>query len=141
MNNNVVVDTNVLFSALHSDNPNIRKILNNKIFQFFCPNFIFRELFKYKEKLVKNSKLTETEIEELLGILLQKLNFINENHISLGNWIEAYKLCHQVDEKDTPFVALALELEADFWTRDQVLKNALIKKGFTQFFDEKKHTS
>jgi predicted nucleic acid-binding protein len=140
-NKNVVVDTNILFSALHSDSPSVRKILNNKSFNFFSPNFIFRELFKYKEKMLKNSKLSETEMEEVLGILLQKLNFINENHISLANWIEAYKLCHQIDEKDTPFVALSLELDAELWTRDQELKNGLLTKGFIHFFDEKAYSS
>ena len=68
--------------------------------------------------------------------MLHKINFINEEAVSAGNFIEAYKLCGDIDEKDTPFVALALELEAEFWTRDEILKRGLIKKGFNSFFAE-----
>ena len=50
--------------------------------------------------------------------------------------ITAYHLCKDVDEKDTPFVALAIEMEAELWTRDQNLKEGLLKKGFNRFFDE-----
>lgn len=39
-------------------------------------------------------------------------------------------------KKDTPFVALALEMEAQLWTRDQELKDGLRRKGFDRFFDE-----
>jgi predicted nucleic acid-binding protein len=41
-----------------------------------------------------------------------------------------------VDEKDTPFVALTLELKAELWTKDDTLKRGLIKKGFNSFFEE-----
>lgn len=50
--------------------------------------------------------------------------------------IEAYRLCHDIDEKDTPFLALALEMEAKLWTSDEILKSGLMKKGFRGFFDE-----
>ena len=68
--------------------------------------------------------------------MLHKITFINEETISLENFIEAYKLCGNIDEKDTPFVALTLEIEGELWTNDVVLKRGLIKKGFDYFFDE-----
>jgi len=40
-----------------------------------------------------------------------------------------------VDEYDTTYVALALELEAELWTSDKTLEAGLRKKGFTQFFN------
>jgi predicted nucleic acid-binding protein len=33
-------------------------------------------------------------------------------------------------------VALSLELEAEFWTRDNILKDGLRNKGFNNFFEE-----
>jgi predicted nucleic acid-binding protein len=94
------------------------------------------EIFKHKERILQKSKITEEEVYELLYKTLHKINFVNEETISLGNFIEAYKLCGKVDEKDTPFVALTLELEAELWTKDDTLKRGLIKKGFNSFFEE-----
>ena len=67
---------------------------------------------------------------------LHRITFINEETISLENFVEAYKLCGNIDEKDTPFVALTLEIEGEFWTKDEVLKTGLMKKGFNSLFEE-----
>ncbi|NJO02300.1 MAG: hypothetical protein HC880_11970 [Bacteroidia bacterium] len=40
-----------------------------------------------------------------------------------------------MDIKDTLFVALCLELEAQLWTGDKKLKNHLLQKDFTQIFE------
>jgi len=40
-----------------------------------------------------------------------------------------------VDLKDTPFVALALHLDARLWTDDEELKAGLRARGFDQFFE------
>ena len=55
--------------------------------------------------------------------------------ISIEKAFEAYYLCRDIDENDTPFIALTLHLEAKFWTKDDILKNGLLKKGFTAFFE------
>ncbi|MBI4315926.1 MAG: hypothetical protein HY679_08320 [Chloroflexi bacterium] len=47
----------------------------------------------------------------------------------------AYALCRDVDEADTPHVALALELDALLWTGDKRLKGGLENKGFQRFFE------
>ena len=94
------------------------------------------EIFKHKERILKKSKASEDEVYEILYKTLHKITFINEETISLGNFIEAHKLCGDIDEKDTPFVALTLELEGELWTKDDVLKRGLIKKGFSSFFVE-----
>lgn len=94
------------------------------------------EIFKHKERILGGSRASENEVYEILYKLLRKINFVSEEIISIGNFIEAYKLCRNIDEKDTPFVALALEIEGDLWTRDDALKRGLIKNGFNSFFDE-----
>jgi predicted nucleic acid-binding protein len=52
----------------------------------------------------------------------------------LGNFVEEYRLFGDIDEKDTPFVALALELEGELWMMDETLKIDLKRKGFNSFF-------
>lgn len=46
----------------------------------------------------------------------------------------AYHLCHNIDEKDTIFIALTLELYGFLWTEDKKLKQGLQKKGVNKFF-------
>lgn len=70
---------------------------------------------------------------ELLAILIGSIQFFNETMISGGSLVEAWRLFKDVDPKDHLFVALALKLDAKFWTRDEELKIGLQKKGFTNF--------
>jgi predicted nucleic acid-binding protein len=136
MKKRVIVDTNIIFKALRSQYSNYRDVLDKSDLQFYSPNFLIAEIFKHKERIIKASKAEEAEIYELLEKTLRRINFVNEEFISLGNLIHAYKLCLDIDEKDTVFVALSLELDAAFWTKDDVLKNGLLSKGFDNFFDD-----
>ena len=93
------------------------------------------EIFKHKEKILKNNTQLEDEFYEYLNLLLQKITFVNEDIVSIGNYLEAYRLCKDIDEKDVPFIALALELECDLWTFDEPIKKGLIAKGYKHFFE------
>lgn len=132
----IIIDTNIIFSALRGTKSKTRNKLLNSSNQFFTPNFLIGEIFKHKEKLLKGSSASEEETFEFVLKILNKLNFINEENISIENFITAYHLCKNVDEKDTPFVALSLELGFELWTRDKELKKGLIINGFNNFFDE-----
>ena len=57
----------------------------------------------------------------------------NEALISIGDWMEAYRLCSPTDEKDTAYVALALHLDAKIWSEDEELKAGLRARGFDRF--------
>jgi predicted nucleic acid-binding protein len=45
---------------------------------------------------------------------------------------QAYNLCRGLDEKDTIYIALAIELNGLLWTGDKKLINGLDKKDFNQ---------
>lgn len=132
----IVIDSNILFSALRGSNSKTRNKILNSDDKYYTPNFLIVEIFKHKERILKKSKATEEETYVYLSQILNRINFINEENISTANFISAYRLCKDVDEKDTPFIALSLELGFELWTRDKELKNGLIKKGFDNFYDE-----
>jgi len=135
----VVVDTNIMFSVLlkHKSKERDFLFLSEEI-EFFSCRFAIVELFKNKEKILKYSKLTENEILTTFYKLLKLINFYNEDLISPEILKKAFELCHDVDEKDTVFVALTMELGAYLWTGDKKLQEPLVSKGFNQFlfFDE-----
>jgi predicted nucleic acid-binding protein len=137
MNNSVVIDTNLLFSFLHKNQAKSAKyfFLTDEV--VFCtPNTFVVESFIHKESILKKTKVSEEHLYRSLGLFSEKIHFINESTISVQNFIEAFHLCKDVDEKDISFIALSLEFNAPFWTRDTILKEHLISKGFTNFFDE-----
>ena len=86
-------------------------------------------------KHLKNNNQLEDELYEYLNNLLQYVTFVNEDIVSIGNYLEAYRLCRNIDEKDVPFVALTLELNCLFWTYDQPIKDGLCARGFDSFFE------
>jgi predicted nucleic acid-binding protein len=136
MNPPVVIDTNVLFSALVSRRSRIREILLMEAsISFSCPRFIFSELFKHKERIVAATDLSEDELLDALNALFAHVQFVDESAIPLGTWLEARRLCSGIDEKDAPFVALAIHLNAHLWTEDDELKKGLRAKGFNSFFE------
>ncbi len=109
--------------------------MNQESYHFYAPKFLLVEIFKHKEKILKNNTQLEDEFYEYLNLLLQRITFVNEDIISIGNYLEAYRLCKDIDEKDVPFVALTIQLECDLWTFDQPIKTGLINKGFEHFFE------
>ncbi len=125
----VVIDSNIVFSSLRSKESKLLTLVeSNHDMVFFTPNFLIVEIFKHRERLRKRSKLTEDEFLELLNGIVQKLRFFNESMISTANLIHGWKLVKDVEPKDHLFVALALELDAKLWTRDEELRAGLLKR-------------
>jgi predicted nucleic acid-binding protein len=54
--------------------------------------------------------------------------------IDKNSRIKAHELCKDIDEKDTPFVALSIYLNSPLWTGDKILKDGLKRKGFKLLF-------
>ena len=131
----VVVDTNILFSSLLSEQSALRDILLERDYEFFAPNYLFVELFRYKDKIQKYGKLEDEELYEFLHAITERIHFVKLELISVSNRQQAYDLCKDVDIKDTVFVALCLELGAVLWTGDKKLKKHLTQKGFTKIFE------
>jgi predicted nucleic acid-binding protein len=131
----VIIDTNILFSALlRSQSTFAQTILGSEHSFYICESVIV-ELFKHKEKLVRLSHLTEEEIIRVLYTILRHVTISKEQLIEPSIREKAYGLCSDIDEADSPHVALALQLGGLLWTGDSKLKNGLRKKGFDAFFD------
>lgn len=110
------------------------KTLLTSQYNFFICEFAVVELFKHKERLVTLSRLSETDVIRLYYSLLQNLTVYKEALIPLQIRRQAYTLCADIDEADTPHVALALHLNASLWTCDKKLQTGLRRKGFETFF-------
>jgi predicted nucleic acid-binding protein len=132
----IVVDTNIFFSLLLREDTALRKrFLTDSAPRFHCPRFVFVELLQYKERIAQATELSEEDLLECLYELLARVHFVEEGGIPIGTWMEARRLCWDVDAKDAPFIALTLHLDGRLWTGDAELKAGLRAKGFDRFFE------
>jgi predicted nucleic acid-binding protein len=127
---NLVVDTNIVFSTLLNPHSAIGEILMNiqDDFTFFAPDLLKDELKRYASKIAAYSKLNQNDLSDIETLVLSTINFVPEEMISDSSWRQAILLTKDVDEDDTPFIALAIELNAKLWTGDKILSRGLAKK-------------
>ena len=129
----IIVDANILFSALlRQDSSFSATILGTN--HFFICEAVITELFKHKEKIVRLSKLSDEDVVHLFYVLLKRVSVFKEVLIpSIRR--RAYDLCKDIDEADTPHVALTLHLDGLLWTGDKKLKAGLRQRGLEFFFE------
>ncbi|MCP5103521.1 MAG: DNA-binding protein [bacterium] len=139
--NNIVVDANIIFSSLVKAKSNIREYLLRDDINYFSPGYVLHELEKHRAKLSKVSELTEGEIITYYHSILKNITFIGQDLISKANIKKAYDLCKDIDEKDTLYVAITIELNGLLWTGDKKLTNGLERKGFKQIVATSKLSS
>jgi len=135
MKERVIIDANRIFSELIAGNHRLRQAFSSQPdTDFFCPKYVFVELFKHKERIAEKTDLKEPDLLSLLHSLIEKIHFFDEDAISIGSWAEAWRLCRDVDENDVAYVALTVELAGKLWSSDRELEIGLRKKGFTCFY-------
>jgi predicted nucleic acid-binding protein len=127
----IVVDTNIVFSTILNSNSTIGKILlgSGESFHFYSCDFLRKELISNRSKLIKLTKLSAQELDELELIVTSKITFINEGLIPEKIWSSTEKILTDVDINDTPFVALAKHLKARLWSGDKKLMAGLSQRN------------
>ena len=111
--------------------------LNIKIPKNYIENKYIQKIIDllYIEDKINKSELTENDAWELSEEIKENWWKNNKDSFLKGiEWKLAYNLCKTVDLKDTPFVALAIELNAMLWTGDKKLIEGLSKLDFQNFY-------
>ncbi len=115
----LVVDANILFSALIKNDYTYKKFFDKKLI-LYTPQTIFEEFNKHKELLLKKTKRTENEFLTAYTILLEKITIIPTQQ--LISYVEQAEEISP-DPDDMIYFALALKLRCGIWTNDKLLKN------------------
>jgi predicted nucleic acid-binding protein len=133
----IVVDTNIIFSALLNSKSTIGDLLFNsdKNFEFYSCNYMRFEIKKHWERLKKISKLSEEQLQVSYTQVLTKIKFVNEEIIPVETWLASEEITKGIDIDDTDFVALTKFLKATLWTGDKVLYKSLKKIGFKKILN------
>jgi len=121
----LVIDSNVVFTVIIAgDKSKAFRIIRDYDLTLYFPEDGLSEFKKHKDKLKKYSR--EFELKSFLAFSLIHVipSEIYEDKVS-----EAYNIAKQFDEKDTPFIALALKLNIPIWSNDRKIIEYGIKSG------------
>jgi predicted nucleic acid-binding protein len=130
MKSEYVIDSNVLFSAFISGKDVYRLLFSE--YNIYIPDFAFSEIEKYKTRILRKTKLKEQEFRDFVVKLLHYVNVVPNLLISQDSLNQAHKLCQSIDEKDTVYVATAIEFQFILVTNDISLYNGLKNRNFNQ---------
>lgn len=128
----IIVDTNIVFSAiLNPDSPIGQIILNgSKYFTFYTIEQLNSEIQDHESKILKISGLSRIDYIKLLDLIHSKIKFVNHLLIDDKNYLKAEDLTKDIDKDDMLFVGLALQFDCKLWSGDKKLIKGLHKKGF-----------
>ncbi len=118
---NIVIDANILFSALIKDSITRKLILEYDTF-FLFPSYIFTEMKHHRSELLEKSKLSEEDFDTILRLLLTKVVIV-PRQVLLPYREDAFEIVRNIDPNDVLFIACALVYHpAIIWSDDKNLK-------------------
>lgn len=128
----IIVDTNIVFSAILNSTGKIGQLLTvgSGTYSFYSIDLLKKEIDRHLQKLENLSGLTSQQLYSTLGIITSRIQFVDSILLSDDDVREALKLTADIDENDTLFVALANHVQGMLWTGDKKLLNGLKRKGF-----------
>jgi predicted nucleic acid-binding protein len=128
---NIIIDANIVFSAVLNVNGQISDLLlNSSVFTFIAPEFLRHEIHSHYDKLMKMSHLPLSSIREAEYHVCRTITFMSEDTVLPVNWQFAVNLVSDIDEKDIVYVAFAKQFNGFLWTGDKRLTRGLLGKNF-----------
>lgn len=114
----LVVDTNVIISAL------LRQSITQEILFYYAsicytPEYVKQEIERHKKEIMDRSNYDEETFNTILSLIFSRITIVPEDQY------RSYKeevLKFTPHDKDWPFLALAMHLDAKLWTYDLPLK-------------------
>lgn len=132
----IIVDANVIFSAIISGKSMYKNLVTQ--YEVFTLDYLFIELATYQKVILEKTKLDNKQLTPYLLAVFSKIKVVPSLLLSANTRQQAYDLCVDIDLKDAPYIALAIELNIPLITNDKVLFEGLQKKKFKNIilFDE-----
>jgi predicted nucleic acid-binding protein len=136
---NLVVDTNIIISALITPEGTISRLLLQDLAdsQLISPHFLFDEIISKYDKIQSITRLSDEDLKELFYLLIKHIDFIDNDLISFENQKKAFALVSDIDKKDLLFVALSIQTGFSLWSGDLKLVKGLKTRGFASVLETK----
>jgi putative PIN family toxin of toxin-antitoxin system len=114
----LIVDANILFSALIKNSLTTELIFNETLKLYTC-EYIVDEFFKYENEILKKTHRSKNEFIEIMHQLKSVITIIPKKEYS--NYFKKAKSISP-DPNDFIYFALALKMKASIWSNDKQLK-------------------
>ena len=136
----IVIDTNILISALIKDSITRRLIVSSGM-NFCYPEISLHEIRKHKKLIMEKSGLSEKELGSLIERVLEYIVLIPTEVITehIG---EARSVMLKIDTKDVVFIATALSFKNSIiWSDDKDFERqnaikVITTKQFAKMFEK-----
>ena len=115
----LVVDANVIFSALLVRQSATEDLFFKKQLLPYSPAFIWTEFSKYERTLLEKTNRSSEGFAEVLTALKMRVQLVREEEIQ--PFLMQATLVSP-DIKDAPYFAACLKLNAGLWSNDKRLK-------------------
>ena len=124
---NLIVDANIIFSSLIKDGKTI-ELLSHFSLNLYSPEFVLQEIEKHKTEILKKTKKTEKEFNDVFSFIKKIISIIPKEEFN-GYIDSANKI--SPDPDDVMYIALALKLKYPIWSNDKDLKKQNIVKIYS----------
>lgn len=116
----LVVDANIVISALIASEGRTCDLLFNDRLTLFAPDYLHVEINKHKKEILIKSSLSEPEFDLALSLISSRISFTS--YADFNEFIPGAKT-FSPDVDDTEYFALALKLKCALWSNDKLLKS------------------
>lgn len=116
----IVADSNILISALLKDHSINTKLIKSGYFIIYFPEYGLKEIDSYqayiKAKGDRSSQFLSLEYAQ--NFLLKAVQIVPLD-LYRPKMRDAFEIMKEIDEKDAPFLALAMQIGCPVWSNDK----------------------
>lgn len=116
----IVADTNILISALLKDHSINARLIKSGCFNIYVPEYGMKEIEGYRAYIDAKRKRSSQPIalEYAQSFLLKAVQVVPLD-LYRPKMKDAFEIMKEIDEKDAPFLALAMQLCLPIWSNDK----------------------
>jgi predicted nucleic acid-binding protein len=128
----IVADTNVIISALLKDHSINARLIKSKFFNIYFPEYGLKEIEKYRGYIIaKRERYSQSISLEFAERYIFKEIVIAPFGLYRQKMRDASEIMKEIDEKDAPILALALQLCCPVWSNDKHFQMQKTAKVYT----------
>ncbi len=124
----LIIDANIVISALISMNGKTRDLIFLNNFSLFAPEYLLEEIEKYKKLIIKKSNLDEESLKLATSLIFSRIKLVSFSEFE-QLLFKAKDICP--DPNDIEYFVLALSKKIPIWSDDKALKSQSVVKIFS----------
>ncbi len=128
----LVADSNILISALLKDHSINARLIKSGYFTVYFPEYGMKEVDSYQAYIkVKREKSSQSISFEYAKRFLIKAVQIVPLDLYLPRMRDAFEIMKEIDEKEAPFLALAMQMGCPIWSNDKHFQRQKAARVYT----------